>query len=299
LPGGKKMDVESGDVFSVGPGYVTPLFYTRQSGEAAEWEWQNKDIDGNSSYGLYIFGLNDSIETTEFLEENFNAELEVHVFNFKTHVYDKLPLLSERAVTQDPDDPYRFIGNPNRLKYDKTDGIYCGIIQPEHISSKNGIRLRLTAHNLENEKCSGFAWFDYAYLAPGVVNGKINVNTASKQVLSSLVGATPKLVSNIAAGRGRNANEQLKPYKNITEILDVDGMTPDIFTRNCNMITTRSDQYSVHVLAEALSDVDGDGKFNPKAGDKVLAQSRLNSVVDRSELISNSKDGIFHISSGK
>jgi len=293
LPGNKKLDVEAGDVFSVGPGYVTPLFYTRKSGESAEWEWQNKDVDKNASYALYLFGLNDSIETTEFLEENFNAKLEVHVYNFKKNEYDKLPLLSKDS--QDSDDPYKLVGNPNRLQYDKTDGIYCGMITPNHISSKNGIRLRLTAHNLDNKNCSGFAWFDYAYLAPGIVNGKINVNTASKQTLSSLVGITPKLVSNIAAGRGRNSKDQLKPYKNITDILEVEGMTPDIFSKNCNMITVRSDQYSIRILAEAINDVNEDGKFTPADGDKVLAQSRLNSVVDRSELITDTEYGIFHI----
>jgi len=299
LPGNKTLDVKSGDVFSVGPGYVTPLFYTRQSGEAAEWEWQNKDIDSDASYGLYLFGLNDSIETTEFLEENFNAQLEVHIYNYKKNVYEKMPLLSEKSKVKDPDDPYRMVGNPNRLQYDKTDGIYCGVMQPEHISSKNGIRIKLTAHNLGNKKCSGFAWFDYLYLAPGVVNGKINVNTASKQVLSSLVGAEPKLAANIAAGRGKNKGEYLKPYKNITDILSVDGMTPDIFTKNCNLITTRSDQFSIHVLAESLSDVDGNGKFNPKKGDKILSQSILNSVVDRAELISNTENGRVKISAGQ
>jgi hypothetical protein len=155
------------------------------------------------------------------------------------------------------------------------------MIYPRHISSDGGVRIRLSAHNLHHADSSGFAWFDYAYLAPGHSYGKININTAPPRVLQALQGVSKELAENIYQGKDSNGRPCLRPYKNIGDVLDVKGMGPDIFTKICNLITTRSDQYRVQVIAESLDDTDDDGTFNGIAGDKILARSEINALVDR------------------
>jgi hypothetical protein len=161
------------------------------------------------------------------------------------------------------------------------------MLEPQHISPDGGIRLKLVAHNLNNQQCSGFAWFDYACLTPGGTEGKININTASERVLMSLKGITPKRAGNIAKGISRNGRATVKPYRSISDILDVSGISPRVYGSVCNLITTRSDQYRVIVLAQALNDSNADGVFNLQDGDTIRAEARQDAVVDRSALTDN------------
>jgi len=280
-----KLRVRAGDKFSVGPGYSTPMYYTRKSGEEGIWEWQNKKLE-KMSYALYLFGLNDSIKTTEFLEENWNANLGAMVFNYTTREYDMLPLddsdLSHHSFVKRK--------GSRRLQFNKGDGVYCGMIKPEHISPKGGIRLKLTAHNLENTDCSGFAWFDFAYLAPVSTAGKININTAPERVISALKGITPKLARNVVKGIDNNGRAKLKPYKEASDILEVAGITPDMYRDFCNLITTRSDQFRVAAIAQTIEDVDGDGSFDKNKGDRILSESCADVVVDRGALTDGNTD---------
>jgi hypothetical protein len=57
-----------------------------------------------------------------------------------------------------------------------------------------------------------------------------------------------------------------------------------LFGKICNLITTRSDQYSVQVVGQSVFDADHDGTVNLAAGDKVLSQARIERLVDRREL---------------
>ncbi len=280
-PGGKQLRVNRGDVFSVGPGYATPLFYTRKNGDEGIWEWKNKGLE-KMKYGLYLSGLSDSITTTEFMEENHNAELEVAVFNYVTQEFDVLPLPDERRA-RDMDDPYTFTTSLTRQRYEKSDGLYCGMITPAHISVQGGIRLRITASGLNDRRCSGCAWFDYAYLAPASSNGKLNINTASERALRALPGVSKTLADDIRRGMTSSDSPGLRPYKNLSDILDVRGMSVDVFSKICNLITTRSDQYRVVVVAQAIADRNGDGQFDP-AVDLIRAETRREIIVDRSAL---------------
>ncbi|NLF39399.1 helix-hairpin-helix domain-containing protein [bacterium] len=282
VPNGTQLRARPGDRFSVGPGYATPFYYTRQNGDEGIWEWKHKGLD-RVSYGLYLSGLNDSIDTTEFLEENHNAVLNVAVYNFRTAAFDDMPLLAERKA-EAAGDPYHLTSLNRQFQYDKTDGVYCGRIYPDHISADHGIRLKLTALNLNSPRCSGFAWFDYAYLAPGTVIGKVNVNTAGERILRSMGGVTPAVAANIMRGRNAGGRDVLKPYRNISDLLDVQGLTPEIFSRICNLVTTRSDQFRMLIIAQTVSDVKNDGVFVPGQGDRVLAQRNAEFVVDRSAL---------------
>ncbi len=296
-PGRKQLQVRRGDTFCVGPGYSSALYYTRQEGDQGEWEWKNKGLR-RSSYGLYLAGLNDSIKTTEFLEENHNAEIEVDVYNYENHIYETVPLpdSSDNGLAG-LRDVYRSESHTGRHQYEKSDSVFCGLIFPRHISPEGGIRIRLTAHNLNHTDSSGFAWFDYAYLSPGYSFGKINVNTALPRVLQALQGFSTEIAGNIVAGKDKTGNSTLLPYKNIGDILDVKGMTPEIFTKICNLITTHSDQYRVRVIAESLEDTDGDGTFVGIKGDKVLARSEITALVDRGSVNdANSENMDFTVS---
>jgi len=278
IPGNKLLKVDKGDKFSVGPGYSTAMYYSRKNNNEGIWEWENKSLE-KVKYGLYLFGLNDSINTTEFLEENYNAKLEVYVFNFDENHYDKLPLTNKYLKNTNQNNIYKQVVSKENFQYEKSDAVFCGTILPEHISSKKGVRLKIIPHGLNEKKSSGFAWFDYAYLAPGTVSGKININTAPLRILSSLPGITPKLAKNILRNNGATRN-----FKEITDIFDVKGITPGIFGKICNLITTRSDQFRIQVFAEALKDTNNDGNFNLKEGDKIIAQAKIDKIIDRSQL---------------
>ena len=276
VPSGKQLNLRTGDQFSVGPGYATPLFYTRQNSDEGIWEWKNKGIDKNI-YGLYVFGLNDSIGTTEFLEENHNAKLEIAVFNYTTGMFNPIPC----QVGAGTDDPYSDVSATRYVQYDKSDGIYCGLITPDHISASGGIKLKIVAHGLSDKQCSGFAWFDYAALAPGFSNGKLNINTAPARALRAMPGVTAALAGQIEKGTSTAGRDDLKPYKHPSDILDVRGVTPAVFSKIANLITTRSDQFRVRVIAQSVLDVNRDGLLQEQHGEKITGESRMESVVDR------------------
>ncbi|MBR4466241.1 general secretion pathway protein GspK [bacterium] len=270
-----------GDKFSIGPGYGSAMFYTRQPQEKGEWEWVEKSLT-KQPYGLYIFGLNDSIKTTEFLEENHNATIKVEVYNYDTGEYEEFPRTS--ISDKDINDPYQ-ITVPRHLQANKSDGFFCGLIGPEHVSSKGGIKVRLTPSGLHDADCSGFAWFDYAYLTPCSTMGQININTAPPRILASLPGVSAKLAEDIYRGIAQNGKAELKPYKNITDILSVRGMTVERYSHLCALITTRSDQFRVRILAESLNDVNRDGEYDESKGDYVTSYTSQDVIVDRQALM--------------
>ena len=281
LPDGKQLHVKAGDSFSIGPGYSTPMFYTRKEAEEGVWEWKGRNLE-KCYYALYIGGLNDSINTTEFLEENYNAQIEVQVYNFKTRKFDKLPLDIDGSSFSEL--YRRSASKTGRFQYEKSDAVFCGFIAPDHISSEKGVKLKLIPHGLNNPKNSGFAWFDYAYLTPGSWVGKININTALPRVLSSLKDIDIDLAKNIYSGIDSHNKTSLKPYKDTTDLLDVKGMTPKIFGNICNLITIRGNQFRVEIIAETIRDINGDGVFEEESGDSVTSTSTKSIILDREKI---------------
>ncbi|RLD11945.1 MAG: hypothetical protein DRI44_02435 [Chlamydiae bacterium] len=283
VPGGKLLSLSKGDSFTLGPGYSTPMFYTRKEAEPGEWEWKKSGLR-KTYYGLYLGGLNDSIDTTEFLEENYNAQIEVQAFNFATHKYDSLPI---DYNNKDLDDLYGKPGSKTgRFQYEKNDVVFCGFIGPEYISPESGIRVKLIPHGLNNTKSYGFAWFDYIYLTPGSSSGKININTALPRILSSLKGINQNLAKNIYRGVNSFNKPVLKPYKDITDLLDVKDMTTRIYSDICNLITVRSDQFRVNITVQTLKNARRAESSQKNKDYEVTSISSKSFILDRQNLTS-------------
>jgi len=256
----KLLSASRGDKCTVGPPYGTPMFYTRKENEVGEWVWQNTGIDPDASYNLYLFGMNDSIVTTEFLEENHNANLKVKLWNYKTKDWDIPP--------------------KKRYKYDKNDSIYYGKLSPDNIGDKGAVKLSLTAHSLGDSECSGTAWLDYLLLTPVESPGKINVNTASERIIAALPGIDNKIARNIANGTSKN-RKQIRPYKSIYDLLDIEGMNPVLMCKIANYITTRTDTYRINVTAEVIKPSCENPKAENISQSQILSKNKTTYLVER------------------
>ena len=252
-PNRKPLKPRSGDKFSIGPGYQTPMCYTRASGKSATWTWKNA-IAYPGTYNLYIHGLNDAIDTTEFLEENNNSSIDVEVWNYKTKEFDMLI---------------------KRGKYGKQDSFNAGKIKPDNISGDGSFKIQLTSHDVVERNTSdktgktlvgsggkqtGLAWFNYAIITPVPVPGRVNINTAPPRLLASLPGINSKLAENIYEGLNKNGKKDLKPYKTLGDLFDVKGMTPNIFERCVNILALESSAFTVEVEAQILKFANDDNK---------------------------------------
>jgi len=268
VPDRLSLSPAKGDKFCLGPGYASAFCFTKTGGEEGEWTWKNalpnvsqasrltvskankknRVPEGRGMLNLYIHGLSDAIDTTEFFEENNNASLNVEVWNWKTQKFDKLK---------------------KRGRYGKQDSFNAGKINPEHISDSGDFRLKLIAYdvaekNLENKhkkgepkldyggRQTGIAWFNYAVITPVPVSGRVNINTASARMLASLPGINGKLAKNIEAGINTEGKNKLKPYNSIGDVFKVRGMTPEIFERCANILTVESSIFTVEVEAETF-----------------------------------------------
>lgn len=235
-PNRQSLNPKKGDLFALGPGYSSPLCYTRKDNMEGVWTWQ-RVLPPKSSGHLYVHGLNDRINTTEFLEENDNAPIDVAVWNWR---HERFDTLIERA------------------KYGKDDAFHAGVISTEHISPGGDFRIKLTSHNVvdpESEDqitggtASGYAWFNYLTVTPLAVRGRVNVNTASARLLASLPGVSPKLAQNIARGIDSSGRSRLKPYKTLGDVLSVQGMTSKVFEKCSNILCVDSSVYTTEVEA--------------------------------------------------
>ncbi|RLD09531.1 MAG: hypothetical protein DRI44_08305, partial [Chlamydiae bacterium] len=283
-PGIKILSANKEDLFSIGPGYKTPLCFTRKENCKGEWTWK-KRISTPGNYDLYLFGLNDAINTTEFLEENNNAPLDIEVWNYTTKTFD---LLCENK------------------KYNKSDEIYAGKIKPENVSTDGDFKLRITPHQLvdsasedikdilsnsasQRQRRSGYAWFNYAIITPVPVIGRININSATSRLISCMPGVNDGLAKNIAEGKGDNNKISLKPYKQLGDLLNVRGMTLKHFQRIANLVCVSSSAYTINLDLQVTKDLNGDGIFSKKEGDKILAERRKRIIIAGKENIKGKK----------
>ncbi len=260
------------DVFCLGPGYNSPLCYSRKSGEKGEWHWRNK-INVPGTYQLYLFGLNDAISTTEFIEENYNAKLDVYVWNWNNSSYDQLG---------------------SNLQYGKDDSIHAGTITPAHISPAGDFKLQLVSSDVSArdtkeqigklrqaavKRQTGNAWFNYAVITPVPVIGRINVNTASERLVRAMPGMDQTLAYNVANGVSAAHGVRVKPYQKIGDLLKVEGMTPAVFERLANLLTLQTTTYTIEAKVEVVLDANRDGLVEESKGDKVLASRHMRYVL--------------------
>ncbi len=270
-PGGKIFTPAVGDMIAVGPGYATGLCYARRPEERGEWTWRRR-VAIPGTYHMYVFGLSDSISTTEFLEENDNAALDVEVWNYQTQAYDMLC---------------------RNQRYGKDDGLYAGQIMPAHTSADGDIKLRLTPRGVgarglgrddeqavqaQQRRQSGYAWFNYAMITPVPVPGRVNINTAGERLLGSLPGITPEVARAIARGTDTGGRAVLKPYAAVGDLINVRGMTPEIFERSANLFCLDSGAYTVEVQAQTVKDINADDVFDDKK-EPVQGERRARLVV--------------------
>ncbi len=272
-PNRKALKPNKEDKFSIGPGYATPMCYTRKNGNSAVWTWKNA-IPYSGTYYFYIYGLNDAIDTTEFLEENNNASIDVEIWNFKTGEFEYLR---------------------KKAKYGKQDSFNAGKVKPENIAGDGSIKIRLTAHNVVERntedktgkamvgtggKQTGIAWFNYAMITPVPVPGRVNVNTAPPRLLAALPGINSTLAENIANGIDTNNKKTLKPYQRLGDVLKVKGMTPEIFERCANILALDSSAFTVEIEAQVLKPNISSEKFSPDLTDNILATRKKRFVID-------------------
>ena len=256
----KLLSAARGDKVLVGPPYKTPMFYTRKDNKEGKWEWKNTALNPNIKYDLYLFGFNDSIKTTEFLEENHNAQLSVKVWNYKKSKWDA---------------PQK-----KRFAFDKNDSIYFGKLSTENISDKGAVKISVTPHNLNDLECSGFAWLDYIILTPVEHPGRINVNTAPMRVIAALPYLDENIARNIVKGISKNG-KQARPYKNIYDLLNIKGITPDLMCKIANYITTRTDTYRINVTAEILKPNCDRPTSDKIPSSKIISKVRSTYLVER------------------
>ena len=270
-PNRKSLKPNKDDKFSIGPGFATPMCYTRSSGESGVWTWENA-IPYSGTYHFYIHGLNDAIDTTEFLEENNNASLDVELWNYETKEFDTIK---------------------QKAQYGKQDSFNAGKIKPQNIDGNGSIKMRLTAHNVAERntddktgkalvgtggKQSGVAWFNYVMVTPVPVPGRVNINTAPTRLLASLPGINSKLAENIYDGCDRNGKKSLKPYQRLGDILKVKGMSPKIFERCANILALDSSSFTVEVEAQVLKS--NNIPENNTVTDNILATRKKRFVID-------------------
>ena len=280
-PGRKALKLKKGDEFSIGPGFKTPLCYTRKTGDSAVWTWRNV-IPFPGTYNFYIYGLNDAIDTTEFLEENNNASIDVELWNYKNNIYD---IIKKRG------------------KYGKQDSFNAGKIKPDNISPDGSVQMRLTAHNVTEKNIedksgraieggggiqTGIAWFNYALVTPVPVLGRVNINTAPARLLSSLPGISEKLAQNICDGVDTSNKKTLKPYQHLGDLFKVKGMTPNVFERCVNILTIDSSVFTVEVEAQILKNA---SEKQTSESNNIMACRKKRFTIELDERA----DGFFNI----
>jgi len=284
-----KLAAEKGDKFIVGPSFKTPLFYCQDSGAQGIWEWKDTGLNPETSHDLYFFGLNDSINTTEFLEENHNAKMTVTIWNYKTQKWDLPP--------------------KKRYIYNKNDSFYFGKVLPNNISEEGTLKISIVPHNLVDEiksekaiwgegisynlaeeGASGIAWFDYIYVSPTERPGRININTADARILATLPGVSLSLAKKIEEGINSD-KKKIRPYKNIFDLLKVKGMTTDILCEIADYLTVRSDTYRVDIESEIFN---SPPKSKKVSEDNIIARQNSTFVIEREKKNENDWQIIVH-----
>lgn len=117
---------------------------------------------------------------------------------------------------------------------------------------------------------------DFIVLTPEPYTwGRVNVNTASQDVLLALPGMGSSLVGNILSYLASNQN-----IRHLQQLTAITGIGEGQYKPVSNLLTVRSDVYRIMVRAEVIRDLDGNGAEGD-ASDVTAASADMEIVVDR------------------
>lgn len=103
--------------------------------------------------------------------------------------------------------------------------------------------------------------------------GRLNINTAGAYVLQTLPGVNNALAQAIVD------HSITTPFTEVSDLLDVSGMTFAQYCKIANLVTVRSSSFRIIVLAQNIKDVNKNGNFD--AGDIILAEKKCYTSVCR------------------
>lgn len=104
---------------------------------------------------------------------------------------------------------------------------------------------------------------------------RININTASEDVLTSLPGISSALASNIHRGYPPADN-----FEKIHEVMTKAGISEEEFKKISNLVTVRSDVYRVVIRAQRIKDINTIGTVDDP-DNEIVSTVDLEAVVDR------------------
>jgi len=216
----------------------TSWFESQNPGEVGTWLWSDDARIPNGVYSLYFYGDNG------------------RAFSVSLHLADDSWTSFTPALTP---------GASN--------GVFFGRIEIG-AGSTNSLPSNTLEMRIKNASADEVSYFDYIRLAPvPEVSGKININTASAEVLSSLPLIDEETASSIISGRPYGNQED--KGRGIGDILATDVLDSDAdekiakFSAVSNLITVRSDSYQIIATGQAL-----------KNG-RVMAEKRIRMVIER------------------
>lgn len=123
---------------------------------------------------------------------------------------------------------------------------------------------------IKNESTNNICHFDYVYLSPiNKIEGRINVNTASEEVLQAMPGINAQLAANIIAGRPYGLTYGIGDLLEGDILGDTEAKRKEAFKKICNLVTTKSETFEVNIKAQVLQ------KGNVKA------ERKLRVIVER------------------
>ena len=135
------------------------------------------------------------------------------------------------------------------------------------------------------------------------IRGKININTAPKEVLTGLPGISEELAEKIISARpfktigeilGEYSGEEENPKKALNKAMiapgkdfrdndndgfvDEDDEKEEVFRKISNLITVRSNLFSIISFAQFIRDKNGNGKVEDE---EILAEKKIRVIYDR------------------
>ncbi len=235
--------------------YNTNSYYTDTDGHVSTFTWSDARIQPGD-YKLYIYGYNIG---------SGNA-IDVSLYDYENTVWVA----------------------SGSFEYKETDGVsITTTISKDNIKPDGEFQVRLE----RTVGAPGRVYFDYLVLVPEVVHGRININTASSEVLDGLPGIDSTKAGNIITGRSTSAygddSDGGDGVFGIAELFSIPiPLSASEFAKISNLITTNSDAFKIYCTARAVQDMGTIGTYEPpeESGgqDITLAEKKVEVIVDRS-----------------